>query len=107
MGFIPIDSRGQQAYPYDTRDWKAKLQMWFWKRFSKKVTGKDIYMEHVTEEKTHYRNCTVRHCRFDGLKLVFITDSLIEHETNIPEFHNMNLCEINRCVFKKVNPIIK
>ena len=105
MGFIPIDSRGQQAYPYDSRSWRAKLVMWFWKRFSRRVLGKTFYMEHVTGKKTLYRNCVFRHCRFDGLRMVFVVDSLIEYSTPVPEFHNMNLCEITRCVFKKVEPV--
>ena len=81
--------------------------MWLWKRISRKVKGKVFYAAHITGEKTVYRNCSFKHCRFDGLKLVFILDSYIEHDTDIPEFSNLNLCEIRNVTFKKVPPIIK
>ena len=107
MSFIPTDKTGRQAYAYDTRDWKAKLQMWFWKRFSKKIRGKNFFAEHITGEKTVYRNCVFKHCRFDGLRLVFIVDCYIEHGTDRPEFSNLRMCEINKVVFKKVKPLIE
>jgi len=107
MSFIPLDNQGRQTYRYDTRGLRTKMVMWFWKRFSNRVLGKEFYMEHVTGEKTLYRNCTFKQCRFDGLKLVFIVDSLIEYSTPFPELHNMNMCEVSNCVFKKVDPVIK
>lgn len=108
MGFIPIDNKtGKQTYAYDTRDWKAKLQMWFWKRFSRKVKGETFYAEHITGEKTVYRNCVFKHCRFDGLKLVFIVDSYIEYGTDRLEFSNMRMCEVRNIVSKKVKPLIE
>ena len=107
MSFIPIDRSGRQAYKHDTRTWRAKLSMWFWKRFSKKVVGENFYAQLITGEKTVYRNCNFKLCQFDGLKLVFILDSYIEHDTPMPEFHNCHKIEVNKCVFRKVAPIVK
>lgn len=104
--FIPVDRSGRQAYAYDSRDWKAKLVMWFWRRFSRKVRGKTFFAEHITGEKTVYRNCVFRHCRFDGLRLVFVLDSYVEYDTDSPEFSNVILCELRNIRFKKVPPIV-
>ena len=112
MSFIPVDKSGKQSYAYDTRDWKAKLQMWFWKHvgiplFGEVNKGKTYVLEHVTGYKTKYVNCTFKQCRFEGLKLVFINDCYVEYSTDNPEFSNMKESEIKNVYFKKVEPIIK
>lgn len=105
MGYIPADPSGRLSN-FDTRNLWAKVTMWFWKRFSRKVVAQTFYMEHITGEKTHYRNCIFKRCRFDGLRLVFIENSLIEYDTPMPTFTNMAYCEVTRCHLVKVNPLI-
>ena len=108
--FIPFPG-GVQAYPYDTRTLKVKLIMWFWEHIGiplsgNVIKGKTLQFEHVTGEKIKYVNCAFKRCRFDGLKLVFILNSTIEHETLGPEFHNLVMCKISGVVFSKVSPVI-
>ena len=111
MSFIPVGKSGKQAYTYDTRSLKIKISMLFWKHvgiplFGKVCKGKVYVLEHITGNKIRYVNCTFKQCKFDGLKLVFINNSYIEHSTPHPKFSNMNESEIRNCVFKKVEPII-
>lgn len=112
MGFIPVDKSGKMAYPYDTRDFRAKVLMWFWEHVGIPLTGGTVRggvfeFEHVKGEKAKYVNCTFKRCRFDGLRLVFVLNSYIEFDTANPEFHNMSMCAVRNCHFKKVKPIIK
>ena len=97
MSFIPIDESGKQAYTYDDRSLKVKVSMWLWKHvgiplFGEVNKGKTYFFKHVTGDKTRYVNCTFKHCRFEGLKLVFINDCYIEYSTVNPEFTNIKEC---------------
>ena len=112
MGFIPFDAGGRQQYRYDSRPLRVKFYMWLWKHvgiplLGETHRGKTFMLEQITAEKTRYVNCTFKQCRFDGLRLVFINDCYIEYSTPLPEFRDMNTCEVSNCAFKKVKPTLK
>lgn len=105
MTYVPFDKDGNLAYTVDTRDWKAKIQMWFWKRFSKKISGKLFYGKLITGEKKVYNVCTFIRCKFENLKFVFIKNCYIEFETQELEIVNAVMTEIADCHLRQIEPL--
>jgi hypothetical protein len=105
MTVIPTTPEGKQLYPYDTRNFRAKLLMWFWKRFGSKIKYQTFMGETITGERTRYYGCLFSNCRFEDLTLVFIERCIIEYGGDMPRFTNMNMCEIRDCIFRRPDPM--
>ena len=112
MTFIPVDKQGKQAYAYDDRPLKVKIIMWFWEHIGiplmgRTHKGKVFRYEHITGEKVKYVNCTFIRCKFSDLKLFYLLKSVVEYNTEGPEFINMKMSAIRHISFRKVPKTLK
>ena len=107
MPFIPVGPDGKQMYKYDIRSRKAKIIMWFWRRFGKKVKYKTFYGEQIVGDKTVYYGCKFIRCKFENLRLVFVEHSIIEYETPVFTPRNLTMCSFSHCSLRRLKPLVK